>query len=133
MAMMFVGAVCMSFIPVKMLLLFKETLGFWSYPLTLTLFVIVVGLPLRLRVLIYLINNSSIQRQLDREKSSDSKVEPVAAKLVVDVHKNQDQIHEMKMRCSDCSGTGRFFNHHDDDGEASCPYCGGRGFFEKAV
>jgi hypothetical protein len=88
MAMMFVGAICMSFVPVRMLLLFKEKLGFWSYPLTFTLFLLVVGLPLKLRMLISSINNSSILRQLDREKSSSSEVEPVAKKFVVDARKN---------------------------------------------
>ena len=35
-----------------------------------------------------------------------------------------------KKECSECSGSGRYFDHHDDDGDASCPYCGGRGFYE---
>lgn len=39
--------------------------------------------------------------------------------------------HYVRVSCSDCGGTGRYFDHHDDDGDPSCPYCGGAGYYEK--
>ncbi len=55
--------------------------------------------------------------------------EKLAIRSYVNNHRNSFE----RVSCSDCSGTGRYFDHHDDDGEASCPYCGGIGFYEKAV
>lgn len=44
--------------------------------------------------------------------------------------KNKRNVY-VKVACTECDGAGKYFEHHDDDGDPSCPYCGGRGFYEK--
>jgi predicted RNA-binding Zn-ribbon protein involved in translation (DUF1610 family) len=67
---------------------------------------------------------------LSRIDGATSREREELTKLIEEV--NLLITNKLQTRCSDCSGTGKYMNHHDDEGKASCPYCGGLGIIRKA-